>query len=429
MEHGARSHAKYSGSNAHRFPICTAQPALATAIGVDLNNADSDKGTEAHELLDFLLTNQYAITDLPVPHPAVHCFEAVQQALDYVAALRAQYPDLIVKSELYKEFPQKFLAPDKAAGIVDIFCYSPSARAYWVIDFKNGAGETVHVYQNAQLLFYGVCALWDLAFDHAFLVIIQPNSYAGAAPREWEITGLDLVEFQVDIENAIREAEGPDARLVPGEHCSRCSAGIGCLARERQAVSIITEDVKPVREMDARLLIPAAQLEPDRIGHILAFKDTVTDWLRDIESYAFQLAMRGEHVPLHKLVEADARRKWRPDWTPEKIAATLAEAGIAEDVAMPRKLIAMTSAEELVVAAWRNAAPITGKVQAAAEAKKRFATLTLKESSGKYSLVRDTDGRAPANRSRNDFAGVVPAEAIAAEQAPGFMQTFGGMNG
>ena len=209
LEHGARKHAKYSGSNAHRFSVCSGQVALAAKIGVEISGPDAEKGTAAHELLDECIKSNSWCGNPGHPH-----HNAIIHVLDYVASLRLRYPDLIVESEIYRQFPQSIVPPDDAAGLIDVWCWSPAARIAWVIDFKNGVGETVDVEGNMQLLFYGTAALWCTPFSRAFLVVIQPNSFRGSEPREIEVTGLDLVEYQADIENAIKAAESPDAVLI-----------------------------------------------------------------------------------------------------------------------------------------------------------------------------------------------------------------------
>ena len=410
MEHGARKHAKYSGSNALRFSVCSGQVALAAKIGVEISGPDAEKGTAAHELLDVCIKSNNWYGNPGHPH-----HNAIIHVLDYVASLRLRYPDLLVESEIYRQFPQSIVPPDDAAGLIDVWCWSPAARIAWVVDFKNGVGETVDVEGNMQLLFYGTAALWCTPFSRAFLVVIQPNSFRGSEPREIEVTGLDLVEYQADIENAIKAAESPDAVLIPGEHCHRCPAGHGCLARERQALAVLTGDTRPLREFDTRSLPAPAEIPIERIAWIKQAAPFIRNWLRDVDAYAFQAAVGGMHVPGHKLVEDVGKRRYKPGMTPEAIYRSLvAMSGdrLQIEQVLPQKLIAMTNAEELLIETMRNAAPLDGKTAAAKHAKELFATLVEKDSKGAVALVPDTDKRPAVNRALNDFAGVVPAEAI-----------------
>jgi Protein of unknown function (DUF2800) len=425
VDHGARSHAKYSGSNAHRFTRCSGQVGLAAKIGVEIDSPDSEAGTAAHELLDAILRCEaggndggdvYEITQMLADENYKQHQKSVWQVLDYINLLRDQYPDLVVESEIYRQFPQSVVPPDDAAGLIDVWCWSPSARIAWVIDFKNGVGETVDIEGNMQLLFYGTAALWHTSFAQAFLVVIQPNSFRGAEPRVIEVTGLDLVEYQADIENAIRAAESQDAVLVPGDHCHRCPAGHGCLARERQAIAVLTGDTRPVREFDSRSLPLPAELPLDRIGHIKSQAPAIRRWLKDVDAYAFHVAVvEGKHVPGHKVVEDKPERRYDPALTADAIYRSLVRMSgdrLSIDQVMPQKLIAMTNAENLLVETLREAAPLDGKAAAAKRAKDLFATLLEKDSRGVPALVADTDPRPALNRVLNDFAGVVPAEAI-----------------
>lgn len=425
MEHGERKHAKYSGSNAPRFSVCSGQVAFAAKVGVNISGPDAEKGTDAHELLEAYFrceasgndgADVFAIEEmLRQPRYEQHQ-NAVQHVLDYVAALKIQYPDLEVQSEIYRQFPQTTVPPEDAAGLIDVQCWSPSARIAWEIDFKNGVGETVDIEGNMQLLFYGTAALWHTSFNRAFLVIIQPNSFQGSEPREIEVTGLDLVEYQADIEEAIQVAESDAARLVPGEHCHRCPAGHACLARERKAIAVLTGDDRPVRELDTRSLPSPAELPLERIGFIKANADLIRQWLKDVEAYGFQAALGGAYIPGWKLVEDSDKRRYRPDMTPTDIYRALVHMSgdrLTIEQVMPQKLIAMTNAEELLVNTVRNAAALDEKAGAVKQAKALFDTLIHKDNKGTVALVADTDKRPVLNRSLNDFAGVIPAEVIA----------------
>lgn len=424
MEHGERKHAKYSGSNAHRFSVCSGQVAFAAKVGVNISSIDAEKGTDAHELLEAYLrceangndgADVYELEEmLQQPRYAQHK-ESVQHVLDYVAALRLQYPDLEVESECYRQFPQSVVPADDAAGVIDVLCWSPAARIAWVIDFKNGAGETVEIQGNMQVPFYGTSALWYTPFNRAFLVVIQPHSFRGAEPREIEVTGVDLVEYQADIEDAIKVAESDAARLVPGEHCHRCPAGHACLARERKALAVLTGDSRPVRELDTRSLPAPAELPLERIGFIKANAEHIRQWLKDVEAYAFQAALGGSHIPYHKLVEDDGRRHYRADMTPSDIYRAIVYISgdrLTIEQLMPQKLLAMTNAEDLLANTVRNAAPLDDKAEAVKRAKAQFANLIHKDNKGAVALVPDTDRRPAVNRSLNDFAGVIPAELI-----------------
>jgi len=394
------AHAKYSGSNAHRFMRCPGQPRLAAQVPELPDGPDAVyrlEGDKAHDLLARTLSGR---RDTMVPE--MH--DAVMAVVDYVRTLFIQHADLVVHSELPVTFPQEIVPPEDAAGTADVVAFSKAAQKVWVIDFKYGVGETVEAYDNAQIKFYATGAVWRTAFKELYGVIIQPRSFRGPEPRIVAIPAWELVEFQSDVERAIRDAEKADAPLLPGTWCHFCPAGAICPARDKLALQTISPDGRPLAALD-RLVLPApVDLSMDRIGHILEMKDQVTKWLTDVEKYAFLQAMAGEHIPGHKLVEAAPRRRWA-DWSdaPTMRRELYVQTGV-DNAFSESKIIALTNAEKIVAAAFKDVG------LTAAQAKEWFAQFTIKESSGELSLAPISDKRPAADRVKNDFAGIVPAQ-------------------
>lgn len=410
-------HSKYSGSMFHRIAgpaneRCPGSARLAASVPeYDDETPYSREGDQAHALLSLAVGRRSADT-LP-ENTSPEMVSAIQDVLAYVGEIRDDHPDLVVITEQRFFFPQSVVHAEDAAGTLDLFLYSKTARRAWVADFKYGVGELVNVVANVQLLFYATSVCWDLAeLDWITLVIFQPRAFNGAGvPQEWDVTPYDLVEFQADAEQAIRDAEHPFAPLIPGERqCHWCPAGHACLARERLALDVITENPNPIREYSPATLRKPADLGMDRVGYVVAFKDFINDWLRDVEGYAVAQARSGVPVPGRKLVYAQARRRWNTERRTEReIAEAIVSMGdgqIGLEEVFPRQLLGITEIEKRLIQAAKGRAR-KGGTPASTTLKDELAWLTVRDTSGNVTLVSESDHREAIAPARDNFGGVV----------------------
>ena len=406
MEHGARSHAKYSASNAHRILRCAGQVALTSRVPPRPDSEASEEGTRAHELLQLSLLGIRVEPDATPEMLAA--FEVVSDFLDSLYISRG--PHLVIQVEEPFTFPQDVVPRDEAAGIADIMVIDYMDQEAWSIDFKYGEGVAVEAERNPQLMFNAVGRLWRQPIKRVNCVVIQPRitHHPKGVVRQWACGPLELAEFQAEMEAAIAAAEQRDAPLTPGPWCRWCPAETVCPARERGALAVAYGETALARQLDGIGLPAPADLGMDRVAHILRHADMLTTWLRAVENYAKTQIMSGTKVPGHKLVEAQARRQWHGD--PEKIAEKLVDLSgyaLSEDDVMPRELLDITKAEARLIEAARAAAP-KGKKDAASRAMRdAMAFLTLKQSSGNLVLVPEHDTRPAVNRAAAMFSGVV----------------------
>ena len=417
MDHGARQHAKYSASNAHRFLRCAGQVALTSRVPPRPDSEHSIEGTRAHELLQRSLLGEKV--DKEATPEMMATFEVVHDFLDSLYIARG--PHLVVQVEQPFRFPQRIVAPDDAAGIADLMVVDHMEQEAWSIDFKYGEGVAVEPERNAQLMFNAVGRLWRMPIKRVNLVVIQPRitHHRKGVVRQWWCGPLELAEFQAEVEQAIELAESAehyveqrgiavDGYLTPGPWCRWCDAETVCPARERNALALaFGNDVPPARTLEHASLPEPADLGLDRVAHILRNADMLTTWLRSVENYAKQQAMSGVAIPGHKLVEAQPRRKWQGD--EHQIAQKLIELSgymLDEDAVMPRELLDITKAEAKLVEIARNRAARGEKDKAAREMREALAFLTLRQSSGNLVLAPDHDARPAKNRAAALFAGV-----------------------
>jgi Protein of unknown function (DUF2800) len=408
MSHAERTHAKYSGSGASRWFVCTAQPDFVASLPPMRQRETrwSKGGTEAHQILAKCVQDDKRPQDLTQDDSTIY---SVQMVLDYVAALKLEYDDLLVASEVYLPFPQDVVPRDDCGGTPDLILCSERARRVWCVDFKHGEGVVVENERNLQLWFYLVSFCHDVSVVDGFNVIIQPRAehprgpIRGDDPEEL-ITAVDMLEFEAEVDAVLRGSKV----LVAGPHCRWCPAETVCPEREKAALSYAREIFSDVKTIDAVPELPNPRtLDAERLGRILALEGRANSFFNAAREVAIEMLHNGQGVPGWKLVEAQARRKWFGD--PEKIAAeilSLSNMELHHDEIMPRKLATITDiTEKLMVIASRNTRR-GQKTGAKEEIKRQLAFLTSKESSGNLTLVPDTDGRPSTTRAIQTFAGI-----------------------
>lgn len=419
MQHSTRLHSEYGGSAIERIMLCPGSVAKARAAPPDKSTVYRDDGTQAHELLDFALKNGYwSAREASIMADRTGDDEertdAVQDALDIVQGIMENYEDAVLYVEHKFHFPST--VTKDAYGTADVCIYIPSMRVVYVIDYKHGAGVSVDAYENKQGLYYATGAVLgsgQFDIDTAVIVIPQPRAYHERTRAEEYPTTLERLQaFVGEVDAAIIASRDPNAPLVAGvKQCRFCPARLTCEAREGMALSVMGNAIRSVKDITQESLPLPETMTPEKLSFILQSKSFVMQWYTDCYNYAFEQAMTGAHIPDHKLVEAQARRKW--DGNPVEIAAQLMSlAGLEPDEAgwdtvFPRKLMNMTDADALVTKAFKDRVGRGKKKQAAEDANVALANLTIKDTSGKLVLVDATDKRPAADRGTMISASVV----------------------
>lgn len=171
------------------------------------------------------------------------------------------------------------------------------------------------------------------------------------------------------------------------------------------ALSGAVQSFSQIADVRESLLPAPSSMDLDRIGKILFHSAALKKWLSDVEAHAYELAMSGHYVPGRKIVEADARREYYGD--ADDLAEKIMQMSGADiDTVYPRQLLPLTYAQKLVVDAYKKTAPRGKKKQAAEQGAQAFAFLTLKTSSGKLTLVDETDPRPAVNKTERMFGAV-----------------------
>lgn len=419
-----RAHRRYSPSQAERFFACKGSNNLLARVPVRATSPYAVEGTRAHEVLEAALTN--GVRDAKDAHEnwsslffeelddgTNEFYLSVQIALNHVYAILDAHPDAVMWVEAYVE-PPIDSAPGEAGGFCDIGIWVPSTRTLYVIDYKHGAGVAKAVKGNKQVLQYAAGFMYEdnarvdpNAVDTVVATIIQPRAFhADGIIREHEVTPYEVWEYLQELNDVVAECEKEDAPLDPSNEdaCRFCDARTLCPAREAQALAVASTTFRQIGDVRAPALPHPSAIDMNRLAAIRFHANTLRKWLDDVEQHCIELARAGHVVPGAKLVEAQARRQWygTEEDVAKKLAAMIGTKDVTELYTV--KLVPITTAEKMVVEAYKNRVGRGGKKKAAEEARQAFAFLTLKQSSGNLVMVDEDDPRPAVNKTQAQFA-------------------------
>lgn len=442
--HEERSHRKYSPSRAERIAACPGSVALLERVPARPDTKYSIEGRKAHVVLEAALDNR--VRDARVAHkdwsylcmelldsndggPYDNFYFSVQMALDHVYDILDRNPDAIMWLETYVDPPSE-VAPGEVGGYCDICIYIPSQRRLIVIDFKHGAGVTKAVYGNRQALQYAGGFLFDpqspLHYLHSdedepgtyerdvdivTLCIIQPRAFhPDGEIREYDIAPFQVQEYLWDMDEKIRLAQAPDAPLIPQDdndphgsrQCQFCDAAATCPARTAKALAAVNTQFATVGDIKAAGIPDPQRMAVSELEFAMMHIPTLIAWANAVEKRLYELAAQGTPLQHHKLVEAQARRKWNGD--PNDLGKQLAAlCGVPFEQVTKLNMITIGDAEKLIKEAFKRKAGTGKKKEAAEDALKALAYLTLKASTGNLTLVSNDDPRPAADRATIAF--------------------------
>lgn len=205
-----------------------------------------------------------------------------------------------------------------------------------IIDFKYGKGVRVDAEDNSQMRLYALGAyqifgeLYD--FEKVRMTIIQPR-LDHVSTEELDVsTLLDWADLVV--RPAVEASESDNAPMAAGDWCRWCPAKAICRKRADENLALAKYDFA-----DPDLLTPI------EIADVLEKADRLSKWVADVQDYALQQALAGEHFDGWKLVEGRSVRKYTDEL---KVSEALQKAGFDEALLYERKLLGLTAMEKLV---------------------------------------------------------------------------------
>ena len=167
-----------------------------------------------------------------------------------------------------------------------------------VLDWKFGDGVAVDVQENPQLMFYAAAAMRTPSAQWAFegvteieMVIVQPP-----AVKRWVTTPERIAAFELQLVQAVKASEKPNAKLEVGDHCRWCAAKPVC--------------PQMTGAVDRALQTKLQAIDTQMLGSYLANADMLEQWITDLRALAFAMLESGTPVPGYKLVAKRATRSW-----------------------------------------------------------------------------------------------------------------------
>ena len=319
------------GSTAKRVINCPGSVALVQKMPPKPSNKYADEGTLLHNVMAELIMSEeppeyYIGTRY---EDQMLTFELVEEKI--LPALRAlDIIDPEHKMEIEAETSVNFgdLLPG-VFGSTDLIGRLGNRAV--VLDWKFGDGVMVEVEENPQLMFYAAAAMRTPEAQWAFdgvteieMVIVQPPEI-----RRWVTTPERIAEFELQLVQAVKQAEKPDAKLAVGDHCRWCAAKPIC--------------PKMTGAADRALKVQLDNLDAPKISVYLKNADMLEDWIKDLRALALQMLESGAKLPEYKLVAKRAIRSWTDE---EKAKVALFAYGLTESEVMESSVVSPAKAEK-----------------------------------------------------------------------------------
>lgn len=342
-----KKHSKVGASSAYRWFECPGSVKAIARLPVRPQKSyHADEGTAAHELAEACLrNNRDAIEYIDRQFGEFTVDEDMASAVQvYLDVIRC---DLSISdpAKLYIEegFDLFWLHPE-LFGTNDACIVQPFGilRVY---DYKHGKGIAVDVEDNKQLLYYalGAASRFEYAFEEVEIIIVQPRAPHRDGPvRRWKTTIPYLKQFKDRLHEAVKETEKKDAGFKAGEHCRFCAAASTCKTYETHVHSLAKLKFSPVTEAPE---LPAPKdMDPAHLRKILETAHVLDHWIREVEAYALDEALRGRKVDGFKLVRKGTHRRWKDK---EETAKGLS-GKYGDKIYKPREILSPAQMEKIV---------------------------------------------------------------------------------
>jgi len=286
------------GSTAKRVINCPGSVALVQKMPPQPSNKYADEGTLLHNVIA-----EIVMTDNPPEHYLGTKYEdqvLTQELIDNklmpaLAALDEIDPTKEMEIEAETRVGFGDLLPG-VFGSTDLI--GRSGQRAVVLDWKFGDGVMVDVVENPQLMFYAAAAMRTESAKWAFegvdeieCVIVQPPQV-----KRWVTTPKRIAEFELQLVQAVKLAQKPDAELKTGDHCRWCAAKPIC--------------PQMTGAVDRALKTSIEAIDAPALGAYLANADMLEDWIKDLRALAHQILDSGASVPGYKLVAKRGTRQW-----------------------------------------------------------------------------------------------------------------------
>jgi hypothetical protein len=286
------------GSTAKRVINCPGSVALVQKMPPQPSNKYADEGTLLHNVIADIV-----MSDNPPEHYLGTKYEdqvLTQELIDnkLMPALAA-LDEIDPKKEMEIEAETRVGFGDLLPGVfgsTDLIGRVGNRAV--VLDWKFGDGVAVEVEENPQLMFYAAASMRTESAKWAFegvdeieCVIVQPPQI-----KRWVTTPKRIAEFELQLVQAVKLAQKPNAELKTGDHCRWCAAKPIC--------------PQMTGAVDRALKTSIESLDAPQISAYLKNADMLEDWIKDLRALALQMLDSGASVPGYKLVAKRGTRQW-----------------------------------------------------------------------------------------------------------------------
>lgn len=338
---------KLRASEAHRWTKCPASPHLILANQdkiVKDSSTYADEGSLAHELAAEALVLGYDESAFPNEEMAEHVLNYVTYVLSHVKP----------GGKLYVENRFSVHYDENQKCAVDALIVNPGELV--VIDLKYGAGISVAIEDNEQLLIYGNAALAFLSktvesLQTVFkrtpvkLAIYQPRVRGEEAEREWTLTVGELLKHGDRLTSStqfIKEDPKAAKTYSPSDStCQWCDAKAFCGAYAKMLLDGVPNG-KKIFDKRAPAWSDAETLDDAKLVLVMERLPGLVKWGNSIKDYLERRLKEGHAIPGVKLVRSSPHRKWKDEKKAEKYLTTHLE----PDTVRVSELISPAQAEK-----------------------------------------------------------------------------------
>jgi len=370
-------------SRAERFYRCTLSPAMEKDLPDQPSGAHAVEGIFAHAICDYALKKKIKPSRLEkrllnrsLPFDVRNGSE-VSQLSRLVTDDMLEHISVYVKY-IYKKTKYEGVKSEQQVAIYkseDIIsqgfcdCHFVKNKTLYVIDYKHGAGIDVPIHDNSQLILYaiGLYNLYKATVKKVKIVIIQPRT---TGIKEQTFSAKEIEEKEIEFLRVVKTIRGKP-ELSAGPHCRWCKAQSRCFAK--------WFDYSQISSTEARSKLISSGQFIDVLNNI----SSIREFLKTVESEAFNLLNSGSKIPGWKIVSKRESRKWKIEQ--DKLLSILKREGYKKkQICKPREMLPLTAMEKIVDPKILN-------------------PLITKESSG-VTMVPESDPRQAVTQAEIDFS-------------------------